>query len=145
MIERETSLSGLRKLFRKEYPYFDEYIEDSYLSGKYELTVILNDGRKLVYSGNTHTVKFMVPYKEYRETVAYPYKEDVNWSICRNIERLIARSGLTYKEIADRTFTTTSYIESLAKGHKSLKPFMIKKLAMALDCTETELMYIEPQ
>lgn len=109
-----------------------------YASGKYEITVVLNDGRKFSYDQLTKTYKRLPTIDEQYKHVL-PSERVYREEFASKLRSRISASGMTQKELAAKTGINSGMINKYVIGESLPGLYNLKKLTTALSCSTSEL------
>ena len=119
--------------FLDYFPSLSSEIVDYYRSGKYEITLVLNDGRKRYYNYLNKTLQTIGP----RDVEC----DDETWKrdFAIVLKRKMKDRFMTQKILADRSGITTVSINGYINGRTMPTARNIQRLADALECSVSEL------
>ena len=120
--------------FYDNYPAVAERVVDYYKSGQFELTLIFEDGEKLIYNSNSKAMRYM-KQRDPREVDEDEYK----MLFADILTRKMMEKETTQKDLAEITGLSKVSISGYMRGKTIPSSFAIYKLANALDCSVSEL------
>jgi DNA-binding Xre family transcriptional regulator len=120
--------------FVDNYPSMAQRVVDHYKSGKFELTLIFEDGSKSIYNSNSKAIRYM-KQRDPNEVDETEYK----MLFANVLNRKMNEKGITQKELAECTGLSKVSISGYIRCRSIPSSFAIYKLANALDCSVSEL------
>ena len=132
-----TRYSILFESFKIYFPTIASQAVDGYVSGPQEITVYLSDGDKLIYDDCTQTIRYL------NKTINNPEEDVWRREFGRRLNEKIYRSGMTQQEVAQQTGISQQIISRYVSGKATPSAYNMRRLAVALNCSITELTYFD--
>ena len=120
--------------FKRMFPTIASTATAGYASGLNEITVFLEDGSKLIYDRLDETIRYLDGRLTSDRTEEIWRKE-----VGRRLRRKMYLSGVTQKELSDRTGIPQSNISKYINGRLMPSLKNVVNLAYALNCDVREL------
>ena len=124
--------------FEKTFPALSKEVIDYYPTGYLELTLKLSDGTKIRYDHISKTYEGINNSNKTKMTEKEWGKE-----FGRRLARKIESVCITQEELSKRTNISRMSINNYVKGKAVPNGYYIHKLASALNCSSSELMYFD--
>lgn len=123
--------------FIRMYPDLGEQIVDWYPSGQMEITVKIKGGKKYAYDW-MHKIMTLLydPEDEYDET-----EDEWRNTFGRNLDHKLYNVGKSQDLLAFETGISPVTINKYIKGKATPSTYNLRKIAQALQCSVTELIY----
>ena len=125
--------------FKMMYPELEKHTIDWYPSGPTEITMMQDDRSKVTYDSYFNAIRFIS-----RENCTTDISEE-DWRNNFGIklsDRLIV-VGMTQKDLSERTGISAQTISKYIRGCSSPSTYNIIKIAKALNCSTTSLLYFD--
>lgn len=127
------------KIFRLYYPEYADKIVDYYDNEDCSITVILDDGRKVMYDTETHGTRY----------IASSRTELTDHQIANEFKKRL-RNRMRYKHITQERLSELTGIPQCSismytSGSRLPNLQSSFKIARALDCSIDDLIYKEPR
>lgn len=123
----------IMKQFERRYSHFFSKVVDWWPSGRFCITVKLNDGTRMEYNSVDETIRY-IKSVEYTDDISVLKKE-----IGRNIQKSILTSGLSQGDIASRCGITEAMLSRYIHGTSLPGVDKLCALAKALGCRISDL------
>ena len=120
--------------FKRMFPTIASTVTSGYASGLHEITVFLEDGSKLIYDRLDETIRYLAGRLTSDRTEEIWRKE-----VGRRLRRKMYLSGITQKELSDRTGIPQSNISKYINGQATPSSYNLIMIAEVLKCSTTEL------
>ena len=122
--------------FKTYYPILATHAVDFYCSGPLELTIKMDDGRKVIYSDSLETIRFLRFLED-------PTANEEDWRIIfsENLNRMIKKRHMTCKELSKLTGISRPTISNMVRGKSTPNSYNVQLIAEALQCSVSELYY----
>lgn len=134
--EFERRFGALIRDFEDHYPSLVEQMVDWYPSGRMEITILIDDGRRLTYNGSMHTLRVIHDPHDDSE-----YIDDEKWrkEFSAQFRRKLSTTNLTQEDISELTGISKVMLSKYRQGKATPSGTNLCKLARALECTVSEL------
>lgn len=119
--------------FSSTFPSVAEKVVDGYFSGRYEIMLILSDGRQVIYDGISDRARFISSDKD--------YLEESTWSteFAFRLRKRMERAGIGQKELASAIGVTQGSVSNYLSGRSIPNAHVLMRISKTLDCSITEL------
>ena len=126
-----TRYSTLFESFKRYFPTIASQAVDGYVSGTQEITVYF------IYDDCTQTIRYL------NKTIDNPEEDVWRRELGRRLNEKIYRSGMTQQEVAQQTGISQQIISRYVSGKATPSAYNMRRLAVALNCSITELTYFD--
>jgi ribosome-binding protein aMBF1 (putative translation factor) len=124
--------------FEKTFPTLSKDVVDYYPTGYLELTLKLSDGTKIRYDHISKTYEGINDSDKSKIT-----EEEWTKEFGRRLARKIKSVCITQEELSKRTNISRISINNYINGKAVPSGYYIHKIANALNCSSSELMYFD--
>lgn len=137
-MERYNRTDELYRDFVQSFPLMSRRVIDWYRSGRWEITVILEDRDTVIFNGYAGTIR-SVNRKTAEDLDQTPFMEEV-WrdEFRRTFAKWVEASGLTYSEISDLTGVSKNSLSNYANGRSTPSAYAVYRIARVLGCSSSE-------
>ena len=125
--------------FESYFPSLSSLAVDWYPSGRNEITVKLNDNRKLAYNSITKSIRYILKYDEDEFISEEAWCKEFG----RRLHKKVTERGITYKELSELTNISAVTLSKYAQGKAVPSAYKIKQIANVLECSQSELIDVE--
>lgn len=123
----------IRNDFNDYFPSFSRRTVDFYRSGRFEITVIFDDGRKAYYNYLTKNIRIIhLRSDEYSE-------ESWKHQFAITLTRKLADKQMTKRELSDATGISQMSLSNYTNEKSIPSAYAITRIADALECSVSEL------
>lgn len=122
--------------FMNNYPSMERDVVDWYPNGKLEITIVMNDGSKLVYNGNTQRFSIIRGADSEYENLT---EQEWRHKFAAKLYEKITDKCISQKELAEILNMSQKTISKYLNAKATPSTYNLDRIARVLDCSITEL------
>lgn len=122
--------------FMGNYPRIARDVVDWYPSGRLEITIVMNDGSKLVYNGKTQSFSFIRCTDGEYENLT---EQEWRYKFASKLYEYMTDNRMTQKELAELLNISQTTISKYLNAIATPSTYNLYRIARVLDCSINEL------
>ena len=115
--------------FKFYFPATEAKMVSWYPSGKYELTIFLNDYSKVRYNGRSQTIR----------SASSDPDTDISTNISKRLKQRMDECRMTQKELAEKIGISSQTLGRYISGDRTPSVLIANHISRALECSLSEL------
>ena len=119
--------------FADMFPLVAEMAVDGYVSGRYEITVILNDGGQAVYDGMSDTARFR------RSDADLLTETDWMTEFSTRLKKRMRQAGMNQAMLSEEAGVSQKSVSNYLAGKTLPNAYALMRIARALEVSVAEL------